>query len=99
MSLAYKIYEGDLTLDSQLEDSMQSNEAQEDIQKGVLASNLEVGHYFIRFPEPGQLNRPLLKFMHVITPPGKARQVVAMNLDALEQEFIGWNDPVLIIHF
>ncbi len=85
---------------------MKSDEAQEDIQEGflasqegVLASNLEVDHYFIRFPEPGQSNRPLLKFKYVITPPGKARQVVAMNLNTLEEEFVDWDDPVLIIHF
>lgn len=80
---------------------MKSNEPQD----GALAENLKVGYFFIRFPEPGQLNRPLLKMLSrekysdpILHPSRKSMRVKAINIVTGEVEFVALKEAVLIIH-
>lgn len=62
----------------------------------VLGKNLEVDHYCVRFPVPGQSNAPLLKVVGFGDPaPGEVR---VFNLDTNDYEMIKPDEPVLIIH-
>lgn len=62
----------------------------------VLGKHLEVDHFCIRFPVPGQLNTPLLKVVGGGDPaPGEVR---VLNLSDNGYEMIKQNEPMLIIH-